>query len=203
MTLGAVLLAAGESRRFGGNKLLADFCGKPLVRHALDALLAAGATRTAVVTGCGAVAELARQAGAQVIENKEPALGQARSVVLGVRAMADMDAVLLLAADMPLITGASLAALARALESGAWRAACLEDGAHWGNPAAFRRCCYPELLALTGDCGGKAVLRAQGDALCVIPCLRPGELRDADTPQALEALRHFAGRSGIFFKNGL
>ena len=47
-----VLLAAGRSSRMGGpNKLLQDFQGRPLVRHAAEAALASGASPVVVVTG--------------------------------------------------------------------------------------------------------------------------------------------------------
>ena len=59
MKLGVVLLAAGRSERFGGNKLLADYCGRPMVCRALEAATALRAARTAVVTGCGEIARLA------------------------------------------------------------------------------------------------------------------------------------------------
>ena len=36
-----IFLAAGSARRFGSNKLLAGFRGKPLYRHGLDALQSA------------------------------------------------------------------------------------------------------------------------------------------------------------------
>ena len=67
--------------------------------------------------------------------------------------------------------------------------ACLEDESHRGNPAVFPAACFDELLALRGDCGAKGVLRAHGDELTVVRSRFPGELADADEPQALALLR--------------
>ena len=38
MNIGCVVLASGESVRFGSNKLLADFLGRPVLACLLDAL---------------------------------------------------------------------------------------------------------------------------------------------------------------------
>ena len=188
MNLGAVLLAAGRSSRFGRNKLLEDFGGMPVVCRVLDALCRVQASRMAVVTGCGEVAEYGRVRGLRVIGNDAPEKGLSHSIALGVRAIADMDAVLLVAADMPLLTGDSLCALVRAFEEGGCQAACLGDETHWGNPAVFSRVCFDALCALTGDRGARGVLRSLGDCVRIVPCLHPGELADADTPQALSRL---------------
>lgn len=189
MKLGAVLLAAGESRRFGDNKLLADFFGRPLIARPLEVLDELKPARCAVVTGNDRIAVLARACGMDVIVNDNPQAGQSRSVVLGVRAMADMDAVLLLAADQPLISAASLHALFEAFQSGEKGIACLKDETHWGNPAVFSAAYFAQLCALQGDRGAKRIMRDHADDLCMVPCVHEGELADADTPQALEEIR--------------
>lgn len=185
MRLGAVLLAAGMSKRFGANKLLADYCGRPVLCAALDAMKALGAARMAAVVSCDETEALAKTSGCMVIRNDMPEMGQAHSIVLGVSAMRDMDAVLLLAADQPRLTGESLLRLAQAFEASGKEAACLRDETHMGNPAVFSAACFEELLALAGDRGAKGVLRAHEGSLLVVDCLYPHELADADTPQAL------------------
>ena len=185
MRLGVVLLAAGMSKRFGANKLLADYGGRPVICSALDAIRACGAARMAAVISCDETAALAEAGGCEVILNDHPEAGQAGSIVLGVMAMQDMDAVLLLAADQPRLTGESLLRLKEAFEDSGKEAACLRDETHMGNPAVFSRRCFDELLALSGDRGAKGVLRAHEDSLLVVDCLYAHELADADTPQAL------------------
>lgn len=188
MKLGVVLLAAGKSKRFGTNKLLAGFCGRPMVCYALEAAAALKPTRTAVVTGCGEVARLAEGYGFEVIVNDEPQLGQSHSICLGVRTMQDMDAVLLMVCDQPRLTAASIERLVQRFERSGKSVACLRDGTHMGNPAIFARQCFDELLALQGDRGAKGVLRAHEDDLLVVDTVGPDELADADTPDMLAAL---------------
>jgi len=189
MKLGVVLLAAGRSERFGSNKLLCDFCGRPLVCRALEAMKCVEAERFAVVVSSNEIADLARERGVEVICNDAPELGQARSVVLGASEMSDLDAVLFLAGDMPLLTGESLKLLVRRFEESGRGIACLADETHRGNPAVFSRTYFSDLLALSGDRGAKGILRTNQSDLLVVSCLHENELADADTPEALENIR--------------
>lgn len=189
MRIGSVLLAAGMSRRFGeANKLLADVRGCPMVGRVMGALLALGMERNAAVVSDAQVAQLARERGLEVIENKEPELGMARSIVLGVDAMREMDAVLLLNADQPRISATSLRRLVDAFECGGGKPTCLMDGTHFGNPAIFGKAYYDELLGLSGDRGAKSILKRHEPQLLKVPCAHEGELADADDPDALKAI---------------
>lgn len=191
MRLGIVLLAAGRSLRFGQeDKLLADAGGQTVISRALGTLGALDADARAAVVFSETAAELADEAGFDVVHNDEPEAGLSRSIALGVlwARGKGCDAVLLAVADQPLLTVDSLAALLAAFcRTG--RVACLEDESHRGNPAVFPAACFDELLALRGDYGAKGVLRAHGDELTVVRCRFPGELADADEPQALALLR--------------
>ena len=190
MNVGAVVLAAGLSARFGGNKLLACLGDRPLLGHALEALCGAqGIARRAAVVSDARVAHLVREAGLEVIPNDEPGLGQAHSIVLAAQAMHDMDALLLMAGDQPLLRAATLTRLLRAFTESGKGIACLEDGTHRGNPAVFSAAYRERLLSLTGDRGAGALLRANEADLLVVPCTDADELSDADTPQALERIR--------------
>lgn len=53
-----------------------------------------------------------------------------------------------------------------------------------GNPCLFPARFFPELLALTGDCGGSRVIRQHEDELMLLE-IDARELADVDTPQAL------------------
>ena len=194
MNVGAVVLAAGLSARFGGNKLLARLGDRPLLGHALEVLCGAqGIARRAAVVSDARVAQLVREAGLEVIKNDEPKLGQAHSIVLAAQAMRDMDALLLMAGDQPLLRAATLTRLLRAFTESGKGIACLEDGTHRGNPAVFSAAYGERLLSLTGDRGAGALLRANEADLLVVPCTDADELSDADTPQALERIRKRLG----------
>lgn len=185
MKLGAVLLAAGRSERFGGNKLLACYQGRPMICSALEAVRALPAEKICVVTGNDQIAALGDTYGCCIVWNDAPHFGQAHSICLGVSALREMDAVLLMAGDQPRLTAESLIRLLEAFIASPKGIACLCDETHRGNPAVFSKAYFSELLALSGDRGAKGILRAHEDDLIVIPCAFGNELADADTPQAL------------------
>ena len=78
MSLGVLLLAAGQSRRFGPqDKLLAPLAGRPVVAHALDALALPEADFRLAVVSTDQVATITRQAGFDAVvfspsPSKEP-----------------------------------------------------------------------------------------------------------------------------------
>ena len=113
-------MASGVGARFGGNKLMAELCGAPLVGHvvrATDDLF----SRRVVVTRHAGVASLCETLGAQVILHDEPCRNDA--VRLGMEAMDGCDTVTFVQGDQPLIRPASIVALLRAAERDAAAAA--------------------------------------------------------------------------------
>lgn len=110
---GCIVMASGAGVRFGGNKLMAELCGEPLVGHvvrATDGLF----DRRVVVTRHADVAALCETLGAQVVLHDEP--GRNDTVCLGMEAMDGCDTVTFVQGDQPLIRSASIAALLRAAE---------------------------------------------------------------------------------------
>lgn len=117
---GCIVMASGVGARFGGNKLMAELCGAPLVGHvvrATDGLF----SRRVVVTRHADVAALCETLGAQVILHDEPCRND--TVRLGMEAMDGCDTVTFVQGDQPLIRPASIVALLRAAERDAAAAA--------------------------------------------------------------------------------
>lgn len=117
---GCIVMASGVGVRFGGNKLMAEFGGMPLVGcavRATDGLF----DRRVVVTRHADVAALCETLGAQVILHDEPCRND--TVRLGMEAMNGCDTVTFIQGDQPLIRPASIVALLRAAERDAAGAA--------------------------------------------------------------------------------
>ncbi|MGL5115517.1 MAG: NTP transferase domain-containing protein, partial [Beijerinckiaceae bacterium] len=103
----AILLAAGEGARMGGGKMTVAFAGKPLVRHAAEALSGSKAAPVFVVTGHDAANVAAAVGGIDVniVHNIDFASGMASSLQSGIAALpADADAALIALGDMPHVT---------------------------------------------------------------------------------------------------
>jgi molybdenum cofactor cytidylyltransferase len=157
VTVGALLLAAGAGRRFGGGKLLHPLHGEPLLVHSFHALEAAGLP-VLLVTGAGAAEVAAVLPAVPRVFAARHAEGMGASIAAGVAAVsAQWDALLVALADMPFIAPATHAALAAALVDGAEAVRPVHAGLP-GNPAGFARTHFPALAALQGDEGARALL---------------------------------------------
>jgi molybdenum cofactor cytidylyltransferase len=86
--------------------------------------------------------------------------------------------------DMPFLQADTVRAVASALEAGASIAAPVHAGRR-GHPVGFAGHWREALLALDGDTGGQAILRAHPEALTLVTVEDPGVLRDLDLPAEL------------------
>jgi CTP:molybdopterin cytidylyltransferase MocA len=126
VTTAAVVLAAGEGRRFSGpdHKLLASFRGRPLVEWAVGNASAAGLDETIVVVGAVDVSPLVPP-GVTIVPNPRWREGQATSLAVAIAVAAEHghDAIVVGLADQPLVP------------VDAWRADLVQEVACAGNPA--------------------------------------------------------------------
>ena len=185
MEIGCVILAAGNSFRFGDNKLLARYGGKALIEWVLDAVPAERLGPVCVVTQYPAVAALAEARGFSAVWNREPELGISHSVALGTGALGpSCGGILFLAADQPLLRRRSLERLLERFAEEPDRIVAAASEEHSGNPAIFPAGLFRELQALTGDRGGKQLLRRHPELVTEVP-VDAAELADVDTPADL------------------
>ena len=185
----AVVLAAGSGVRFGGGKLLASYAGGLVLEGALRAAFAAPVRGVTLVIGADAprVAAAARgwaQAAGEIqrlrivhAANHEDGMGASLSA--GVAALPPGAAgVFVFLGDMPRVPEGVLDALAVAAR-GAPAAAPVFDGRR-GHPVVIGRSLFPQVLALSGDQGARAVLQPLGERLALVPAPDDGVLFDVD-----------------------
>jgi molybdenum cofactor cytidylyltransferase len=173
------VLAAGASSRFGSDKLLHPFNGKPLAAHIADTLAAIDAGHRIALCPSGATerATLFTDRGFEIVGNPHPDRGLSSSLALAATRATELGAgaLLICLADMPNVTAAHLLALIAAAANNeiiATRAGNLRCP-----PAIFGRSALPLLLDLSGDQGARHLLRTA--ASIEVP---PQMARDVDTP---------------------
>lgn len=179
-----ILLAAGYSRRFGSNKLFYEIKGQPMYLRTLNRLIQvekeltedekenkskekkrcfqerALVLETAVVTQYQEIKETAKSKGVTVLINHHPEKGISSSLKTGLEYFKDTDACLFAVADQPWLTSGTIAGLVRLFLKSGKGIACVSTEKQPGNPCIFASKYYPQLMALTGDRGGKRVLNA-------------------------------------------
>ena len=188
MKIGCVLMAAGFGRRFGGNKLTAELgCGETLIDRALSTIPADKLDRVVVVTQYPQVEELAKKYGFPSLFNSHPERGQSESIRIGLAALQDCDAVLFQVADQPKLQKETVAQLIDFAEQHPDRIVGLGHNGRRGNPCLFPARFFPELMALTGDHGGRSVILAHEEDLLLME-VPSTQLIDIDTPEQLEKL---------------
>lgn len=185
--LAIAVLAAGAGTRFGGGKLDVPVAGRLLGSYAVEAARPLGVSKIVVGRPVPEFANEAMALGdAQLLKNKRADEGLGTSVALAAMqaAAAGAPALLLLAADMPLVTTATLRKLVKACAGGRPAAAVYPDGS-FGIPACFPADWFAALAGLEGDKGAGALLLAADVAAVKVPA---AELADVDTAEDLAAL---------------
>jgi molybdenum cofactor cytidylyltransferase len=188
----AIVLAAGQSSRMGSNKLLADVNGQPMIRRTVAAMRQA-ADLTIVVTGRDAEAIVRALDGLPVsfVHNAQFADGLSTSLRAGIMALPpDTDVAVIALGDMPLVEPEVARRLIAAYSPAEHRSICVPVfKAERGNPVLWGRQHFEALKGMTGDRGARALFDALSDEIVEVAMADDAVLRDADTPEALEALR--------------
>ena len=190
MKIKMIYLAAGNSRRFGNNKLYHKIAGRPMFLYGLDVLeQVLKETENTVLTVVTVYEEIRKEVltrkdiwkdRMEVVDSPDSEKGISCSIRAGLTGTA-ADYYLFCVADQPWILTETILELIRETTekhcSGGW--------VQWndisGNPTIFSKELLPQLLALDGDTGGKSILRKQKN-ICVVQAKQAAEIKDIDVP---------------------
>jgi len=183
--ISGIVLAAGTSSRFGATKQLIDVDGRPLVRHAIDALLDAAVDELIVVVGHDASAvRAAIPDDVIVVENRDYRDGQATSLAAALHDVDnDSEAAIILLADQPGVTADDVGALIEGFRTTRAQIVRLvfTDGP---GPALLSREIYAEAGHLHGDAGARVLMASHPEWVHEVHVDRPAP-PDIDTPNDL------------------
>ena len=189
--VGALLMAAGTSSRFGGLKQTAPLDGSPMIVASLRSLLAAPLHPVTVVLG-HAHAEVEAAVRANVTDsrvryvvNPRPSEGLSRSLATGVATMPVGDGIMIALGDMPWIAPDTIRRLLDAFADGDHDIIAPRHDGRRGHPVIFARRFTQALGRLEGDVGAAPLLRRFAADVHLLEVNDPGVLRDVDDPSAL------------------
>ena len=186
-----IYLAAGLSSRYGSNKLLEMVDGKPMFRHLLDILTVMKEEEPhryelVVVTAYDEIEESVKGLPVKVVRNNNQELGASHSIKLGLEACGEIgqhDHVMFAVADQPYVQEDELFGFIHMYKRSYKGIGCLSYQGVMGNPVIFQGKFVPELMALTGDVGGKAVVKAHLSEVFQYEADSELSLQDIDTPR--------------------
>ena len=160
-----ILLAAGQSKRFGNkNKLLAIINGKPIINHILDTLVEIyDPLELIVIIGHEhkIIKNLILNKDIKIVENINYKKGIGTSIALGINNLdSEIDGVMIIPADMPYINSKDLINLEKKfVELNCVKVVMPEHNSKIGNPVILPRNYFNTLKILKDDFGAKSLIR--------------------------------------------
>lgn len=182
MKINAIVLAAGESKRFGSHKLMQSYKGQTVLGHLLNKLEQVSFDKVYVITS-KMTEEIvkSKENTFKTVLNIHPEEGISSSIRLGLEASEECEAYCFIVADQIALEVHTVQAMLRCYRQnpqGILRAAFKEQ---LGNPVIFHKKYKQELMQLEGDVGGKKVLKAHLEEVVLFEVDHESELIDIDT----------------------
>jgi molybdenum cofactor cytidylyltransferase len=190
--IAALVLAAGQSRRMGGeNKLLKHFDGEPLVARTVREIARTKVEEVIVVTGhqSAEVAAALDGTGARIIHADDYALGLSASLRAGLDALPEgIDGIVICLADMPFLAAKHVDRLIAAFDPVEGREICVPTrNGKRGNPVVWSMRFAGEMKAIRGDTGARHLIGENEDVVVEVAMEDDGILVDLDSPEAWKA----------------
>ena len=182
-----LLMAGGRSERFGASdKLTTDLGGMALGLHTAKRLSAmTWGQKIAVVQG--GLIQFLSGLGFNILEPAKGVCGLGDNLAVGAQALGDVDAVLILLADMPFVTRDHADRLISALSGDKTMAMSGRDG-KVSPPAALLATHFKALQTLSGDEGARRIIMSDKEAVAIVEADET-VLLDCDTPEAVDYAR--------------
>jgi molybdenum cofactor cytidylyltransferase len=189
-----IILAAGESKRFGQAKQLLVFGNQTLLERATDTYLHSKAGQVVVVLGHKAreIAESIKGMPVTIVINDRYGQGMSTSIAAGLSAVnSEVEGIMLALADQPLINIQTINLLIDAFSSGSKGIIIPVYNGTRGNPVIFDIKYKDQLLGLKGDIGGREIVKNNPSDILEVPVDCEGILFDIDTE---ESYKRFTGK---------
>ncbi|MEW6276560.1 MAG: molybdenum cofactor cytidylyltransferase [Bacillota bacterium] len=182
----AIILAAGQGKRMGAQKLLLPMGGRTIIEKVVDVAVASKVNEVIVVLGYRAeeVAQVLAGKPVRLVVNPDYARGQSTSLIAGVRAARpEAAALVFILADQPFLTPDLINRLIEVYQTSACLIARPVFKDRPGHPVLLDASLIPELLTLEGDTGAREIVARYRDRVKLVPVTDEAVLLDVDTPE--------------------
>jgi len=184
-----IILAAGDSTRYGVPKALLDWRGKPLVRHVAETALCSGLSPVSVVLGAviDPIRDVLFDLPVHFVINENWAKGQSTSVAKGIDSLKDyVGGAVVLMADQPQIPRELIHSLREIHSTTLTPITTPMTQGRRSSPVLMDRKMFDELKMLSGDTGGRSIFNKH--TVLNLPWNNPDDLFDIDTPDDYQRL---------------
>ena len=191
--ISALLLAAGRGERMGGAKQLLPLGTKRMIEVSLDNLLASRCDEVIVVLGFAAdeIRPLVQgKERVRVVINSQFEQGMSTSIKAGVQEISPAARGILIAlADQPFIPAAVIDTLIERFIAGEKGIVLPVYHGQRGHPVILGRQYERELLALSGDAGGREIVRSHPEDCLEVEVDAKGVVMDIDAPEDYQKIQ--------------
>ena len=179
--LTAVIMASGHGKRFGANKLLENFSGKPLAEKIFEVMPAEYFRKTVVVSIYDEILKLAEKYGFETVKNDDRTDDTAQTIKLGCENVeAGSDGIMFFAADQPLLRNSTIAELINTFTENKSKIVLPVCGGKRGNPVIFPSSMIGELSSLEKNGRGRDVIVRHADKVLEVAFDSPEDFFDID-----------------------
>ena len=191
--IGAIVLAAGSSRRFGGDKRKATLPNnKMVIQQSVETALRCFNAVTLVLRYgdnefSAELSLLINNPNLSIFQAPDSALGMGHSLGSAIQEVNNGEGVFVFLADMPYLQQGTIHHLKETFTTNQTNNPIIAPTyeGQLGHPVGFAACYFDELAALTRDKGAKPVMNANAAKVIEVPVDDPGVLKDVDTPEDL------------------
>ena len=201
--IAAIVLAAGESRRMGQQKLLLPYAGRSVIEHIVEQLLASEVSQTIVVTGHDAdgVKMVLAAKPLTVVENTRYKEGMLTSIRRGLQEVhPEAEAFMVVLGDQPSVSSTLINILVRGYREGGKDIVIPLYDDDTGHPIIISMRYREEVMTRFDDTGLRGLIYGNPERVYRLPVSMPEVLRDMDTPEdyqrELDALAERLQRDG-------
>ena len=169
-----IILAAGNSSRFGSTKQLLQFNNKTLLQHVIDEAIESGAEPIVVVTGANAneVSKVIEDDNVEITLNEDWEQGMSSGIVAGLKKAItlnnDIENAIIAVCDQPFISSALFQQLYKMQNESVKHIVASAYANTMGTPVLFTQKYFDALMSLQGDEGAKKILLANKDDVVTI-----------------------------------
>lgn len=184
--INAIVLAAGQSKRFGTNKMTQLVDDKCLLEYTLDKLRKMDFSQIVVVASTQTWYSIKNKNKLCWAINESPELGMSYSIKQGIGISERCEGYFFIVGDQPMVRKQTIEAMIEAFRGESQWIYCAAHNGIQGNPTIFPSHYKQEFLSLEGEVGGRQIIRRHAECVKTYDVAYEEELFDIDLPQDYE-----------------